>query len=215
MINKLIGYIEKLFEDAPKTKKILELKDEIKSNLIEKYNDLLTTGKTEEEAYNIVIAGIGDINELIDNLNEDNVYDLYEQKKVAKLKALAIMLYITSVIPVILFGYFFKSGGPIGVALMFLMVGAATAILVYTATSKPNYIKAEETLVEEFKEWKAGKSKEKAIRDAISSILWVMIVIIYLFISFIFNAWPFSWIIFLIGAAIDQIIKLLFQLKKE
>lgn len=215
MINKLIAYIERLFEDAPRTKKTLELKDEIKANCIEKYNDLLTTGKTEEEAYNIVVGGIGDINELIDTLNEDKNYDINEQKRAAKYKAIAIMLYIISVTPVIILDYFGEGAEIVGIFLMFLMIGVATAILVYTAASKPKYIKAEETLVEEFKEWQAEKSKEKAIRNTISSIFWTIIVAIYLFVSFLYNAWPFSWIIFIIGAAIDQIIKLIFQLKRS
>lgn len=214
MINKLIAYIEKLFENAPKNKKTTELKDEIKSNLIEKYNDLLTTGKTEEEAYTIVVGGIGDINELIDQLDDHrDCEDKYRRKR-AKYTAFAIMLYIISVVPVIFTDYFGEDENPFGIALMFLIVGIATAILVYQAASKPKYIKTEETMVEEFKEWQAERSKTKALRQTISTVLWLLIVMIYLFISFIFGIWAFSWIIFVVGAAIEQIIKLIFEMRK-
>lgn len=215
MINKIIIYIENLFENTPNNKKTIELKEEIKSNSIEKYNDLLLTGKSDEEAYKIVVESIGDINELIDVLNGQNNYEDKERKKRTKYTAFAIMLYIISVIPVIITDYFGDGDNPFGIALMFVFIGIATAILVYLAVSKPKYKKAEETMVEEFKEWQAEKSKTNAVRKSISTVLWLIITLIYLYISFIYGIWAFSWIIFVAGAAIDQIISLIFEIKKS
>ncbi|NJI82784.1 hypothetical protein GSQ54_22135, partial [Clostridioides difficile] len=42
-------------------------KDELFENLKEKYNDQIQDGKTEQEAYNSVISGIGDLSELIES----------------------------------------------------------------------------------------------------------------------------------------------------
>ncbi|MNI79789.1 hypothetical protein D3C73_1362700 [compost metagenome] len=81
--------------------------------------------------------------------------------------------------------------------------------------TSPKYLKKDETLVEEFKEWKAANSENVRIKKSITSAMWITIVAIYLVISFYFNAWPFSWIIFVIGAAIDQIISAAFDLKKR
>ncbi len=215
MINKLIAYIERLFESAPENKKTNELKDEIKANLIEKYNDLLSTGKSEEDAYTIVVGGIGDINELIDQLDDSYVYEDKDRQRRAKYTALAIMLYIISVVPVIFTSDMGEYGSAFGISLMFLIIGIATAILVYLAASKPKYMKVEETMVEDFKEWKAEKSKTKNLRNTISTLLWILITIIYLIISFAFGIWAFSWIIFIVGAAIEQIIKLIFEIRKS
>ncbi len=94
MINKLRDYVEQLFENAPQTPKVRDLKDELTADVIEKYNDLLVRGKTEEEAYNQVITGIGDISELIGQLQggssqSSTAEDTVERKRSAKLLALS------------------------------------------------------------------------------------------------------------------------------
>ena len=68
MRDRLRGYVESLFIDAPRTKKTVELKEEILQNLYDKYDDLLREGKTEEAAYNIAVAGVGDIIPLLEEL---------------------------------------------------------------------------------------------------------------------------------------------------
>ena len=45
MSEKLQKRIEELFENAPKTRKTNELKEELLANLIDKYNDLVDSGK--------------------------------------------------------------------------------------------------------------------------------------------------------------------------
>ncbi|WP_435790140.1 permease prefix domain 1-containing protein [Clostridium sp.] len=53
-----------LFEDSPQTNRARELKEELLANLMDKYNDLISCGKAEYEAFNIAISGIGDVDEL-------------------------------------------------------------------------------------------------------------------------------------------------------
>ena len=64
-----------MFENAPQTNRPRELKEELLANLMDKYNDLISSGKREEEAFNITISGIGDIDELVRELKEKDVYD--------------------------------------------------------------------------------------------------------------------------------------------
>ena len=221
MINKMKDYVNQLFEDAPQTKKVLDLKDELTADLIEKYNDLLADGKSEEEAYNMVISGIGDIDDLISQIDGGaesgrvSIDDSAERKKNALLVAAAVALYILSIVPVILADAVLGFGGDIGVVLMFIFIATATGLLVYRGASKPRYMKADETLVEEFKEWKSRKSKNQSVRNAISSAFWTSVVAIYLVVSFWFGIWSYSWLIFIIAAAIDQVIKAIFELKEE
>ena len=70
MEENLRQYVERLFADAPKTRKMLELREEIFMNLKEKYNDLRENGASEEEAYEIVKSSIGDVDELISSAND-------------------------------------------------------------------------------------------------------------------------------------------------
>ena len=64
MENKLRAYMDHLFQDVPNTKKAVEVKEEILQNIVDKYHDLVAEGKSEEAAYNIAIASIGDLDAL-------------------------------------------------------------------------------------------------------------------------------------------------------
>lgn len=72
MNEKLRKHIDLLFTDAPQSKATLEVKEELLANLLEHYNDIVESGKSEEEAYAIVISNIGDVRELIQNLKDGN-----------------------------------------------------------------------------------------------------------------------------------------------
>ena len=65
MRDKIEAYIEELFGKAPNTPQTRDLKEEILSNTLEKYEDLLASGTDEESAYKSAISSIGDIDELI------------------------------------------------------------------------------------------------------------------------------------------------------
>ncbi|MCL2860517.1 MAG: permease prefix domain 1-containing protein [Oscillospiraceae bacterium] len=226
MKDEIRKHVNKLFEDAPKTKRAYDLKEELISNLNEKYNDLVASGKTEKESYDNVIAGIGDVSELVSNLETSNPMNELEQnkwrKKTALIVSISIGLYILAIISCIVISVTFESVGVSGNDLMdaipaiaFLVIAAIpTCIIVYHFMSKPKYIKVDNTLVEEFKEWKSVKEKNVSTRKAISSVLWSIIVLVYLVISFVFNAWAYSWIIFIIGAVLRNIITLLIKLKE-
>ena len=64
MNKRIEAYVEALFADLPGEQYALDIKEELLSNLCEKYNDLIADGKTKEEAYSIVIASIGDVKDL-------------------------------------------------------------------------------------------------------------------------------------------------------
>ncbi len=217
MNQKLEKYVEELFNHAPKTKKVQELKEEILANLYDKYHDLIKSGRDENEAYNAAISGIGDVDELIQTLNDNDVMNQAlsqeEQKRSALLIAIAVMLYIMSPVPIILSGGL-PIFGEIGLMMMFVFVAIATGILIYNANSKPKYHKVNETIVEEFKEWKSHNKQIAKVKNSIISAMWAIIVALYFILSFAFGIWAYSWIIFIIGVAIDRIIKAYFELKE-
>lgn len=219
MNEKLRNYIEFLFEDAPKTKEVIELKEEMLQNLIDKYNDLVSEGKTSEAAYNIATASIGDVNDLIAQLKNRPTYQqgfekemLASKKRSALFTSIAVMLYIMSVIPVMLLGEI--GTGILGVVIMFILIAIATGLIVYNSMSKPKYLKKDQTVVEEFKEWKANSIEKNALYKSICGAMWSIIVVIYFIVSFMTMAWHITWIIFLIGSAIQGIIHAIFELRK-
>lgn len=221
MEDKLRAHMDHLFREVPVTKKSVELKEEILQNLVDKYHDLLAEGKTEEAAYNIAVASVGDISELLDSLKEgymsvnrevDEEYKNWK-KQSAILTPVAVMLYIMCVIPPIVADALHWNDA-IGVCGLFAFVAVATALLIYNNMSKPVVMKYDETMMEEFREWKTNQESRKHARKSINSALWSIIVVLYFVISFSTGAWYITWVIFLIGAAAENIIKACFDLKE-
>ena len=68
MKEKIRKHINELFKDAPKTRRAVELKEEMAQNTIEKYEDLIAEGHKEEDAFRIVVGSIGDVTELFEDL---------------------------------------------------------------------------------------------------------------------------------------------------
>lgn len=218
MKERLINHVESIFEDAPRTKAAHELKEELLSNSLSKYEDLIGSGENPETAYKNVISGIGDVSGLIEQLNRKNEIDpqLIEKSKMksAILVSSAVMLFILSLVPIIIISEHpgLETMGLIG---MLLMVSIGVALLVFNSLTKPEYLKKEETVVEDFKQWQSEKSQKKTLRAAISTLIWTITVIVYIIVSFATMKWYLTWVIFLIAAAIEAFITLIMSLRSE
>lgn len=218
MEQKLREYVENIFKNTPDTLKAVELKEEIIQNLIEKYHDLLSDGKTEQAAYNISIASIGDVNELLRGLNpQENSSD--DKKSFDKGKenhslrsavmiSVAVMLYILSVVPCILF----PDNEALAPSLMFIIIAIATGLIVFNANLKKRYKKSDDTIVENFKEWNQKEQSRKSLKRAINTIIWSLTLIAYFVISFTTGAWYISWVIFIMGITACGISNAIFEL---
>ena len=212
MEDKLRRYVESLFEETKPTKKAVELKEEMLQNLEDKYRDLLAEGKTPEAAFNIAVAGIGDVSALLRQLEEgfrsESEIERYEQarRRSAMLTAIAVMLYILSVLPVITVG---------SVPAMFIIVAIATGLLIYNNMTKPRHLQDSDTLVEEFREWQSDTHERKQMRGAISTALWSLILVLYFLLSFTTGAWHITWVIFIVGGLIESLINIFVALKSN
>lgn len=210
--------VNTLFQNAPNTKRANDLKDEIISNAEDKYEDLVKQGTSEEEALQTVIKEIGNVDELIEELNKNNpIHTQYVEearKKTGLIVSICVGLYILSIIACIVLD---ELGLPdfITASSFLSIAGVSTCVLIYHFMTKPKYTKYDDTIVEEFKEWKGKNDKNKEIKKTIDSIIWTLTVIIYLVVSFTFGIWYISWIIFLIASLIENIIKLIFKLGEE
>ena len=219
MEQQIRAYVDELFAETVPSRKSVELKEEMIQNLTEKYNDLLGEGKTPDAAFNIAIAGIGDVSYLLKDLEKDAtspaIMDENRQKS-AMITAISIMLYILSVVPLIILATLVRQSGAtiLGVVIMFIFIAGATGLLIYNSMTKPNYTKTNDTMVEEFKQWQYGSQAKKSLRSSVSCAAWALIVAIYFLISFPTDAWHITWIIFVLGAAVQSIINILFTVKK-
>lgn len=224
MKEKIIQHFNQLFEDAPKTRKALDLKQEMTQNALDKYADMLQEGYSEEDAYQNVIRSIGDVSELFQEVEEKNLLELPEKdrRKRAMLKAVAVGLYIFAGVIFLFFGFLEELPGnyteyaSLGLVLAGLICIAPTVMMVYAANMYPGYTKKKEPdMVEEYKEEKYLSNRDKAVKGAVSSIIWTLALVIYFVVSFLTYDWHITWVIFLIAGCVQSVAVLLFSLRKE
>ena len=133
-----------------------------------------------------------------ENLQEANKED--KNKYFARNIAIAVAMYIASVMMIVLFAQFGMA--EIGVCVFFGIVALATALLVYNGIT---YSKKEE--IQETKDEK----EEKLVKEIFDMIG----VIIYFIVSFLTMAWHLTWIIFLIMGLVNAIIGLIYNIKND
>ncbi len=147
MNSKIKNYIEVLFSDIPKTKKAIELKEEMLSNLSERFDDYIREGKSETQAYSLAVSGMGDVDELLDSVKPDATF-VSDAKKYRVRKArnttIAVTFFVLGVISLLtvagigeFMGSFEDFFGVIGLVSMLTLGGIGVAILIYTIMSMP------------------------------------------------------------------------------
>lgn len=213
MEERIRAYVDSLFRNTPPSQQAVELREELIQNLIEKYNDFITAGKSEEAAYNISIASIGDISGLLAGLGGQPVYEMNveppivpeaQKKRNAIITAVAVCLYIISFVPVILF-----DGNNIAVVIMLLMIAGATGLLIYNSSLNKRSVPGSDTVVGDFQQWRQVNGQKQQIYSVISTVLTVLTIVGYLLISFATSAWYITWIIFIISAAVRKVVKII------
>lgn len=206
MREQLIQYVNLLFAGSPDTH---EIRQEILQNTLDRYDDLISQGKSPEAAYRLAISGIGDINEILNSsaarlsptpsatVFQEDKKPVCQEKKA--MRAVAIGLYICCVIPLFVLGNI--GNGIMGLCFMFLMIAAATALIILAGDDEKD---------EEEKPKEMPKTElEKALKTSWG---WISLVI-YLGISFWSGAWYITWLVFPIMGAIKGIIKACMDLK--
>ncbi len=209
MREKLIAYIDYLFEKAPEQAE--ELKNEIKSNTLDRYDDLLSKGMSEDDAFYAATASIGDVNALLRDLYSSKPSIPAEKRSPARalMLSLAVALYILCVVPVIALE---GINDILGVCLMFVMIAVATALIIYRATAFKQRKNPDASQSEQIKTRELNRVEHNPAYHAISGALWTLAVAAYLIVSFGTHAWNITWLIFPIAVAVQNIIRSVFAL---
>ena len=207
MRDQLIQYVRLLFAGTPDS---YDMQQEILQNTLDRYDDLIAQGKAPEAAYRLAISGIGDINEIVGNVQtqpssapapvreqQEAPQDISKRKL---MMAISIALYICCVIPVLVLGD--VGNGVLGVCLMFVIIAAATVLMVMSSASKEN------------PEEKEDDEPKTELGKAVKSIWGIATLGIYLVISFWSGAWFITWLIFPIMGAVQGLVKAIIDLKE-
>ena len=209
MRDKLTDYVELLFAGAADAD---EIREEILRNTLDKYDDLVGQGKSPEAAYRLAISGIGDVNEILGNpqaspgpITPAHVFDGSSEHahKGPKMRAAAVAMYILCPVPLFILREI--GSGVIGLSLMFLLIAAATALLILAPKDPERASKDDRDEVEEFRN----------INPDLKKRIDTLALVLYFAVSFITKAWHVTWLIFPIKSCVFHLINAIYDLKEE
>lgn len=214
------AYVDELFSDVPNSQRAFEMKVELTQNLLDKYYDLVASGKSEEDAYNITVYGIGDISELLNELKMEEVranissntayYEAmaYFKRRSAMLISIGVMLCVCSLVPVIALSVIgsmtgiYGLGG-IGAALMFFFIGVAVGLFVWNGITHPKRSDPPEMIMDLYAR---RKSKAVSFVKIFDASYWSLLLAAYFLLSFFTGRWDITWIMFIAGPAVSAIV---------
>ena len=196
MRDQLIQYVSLLFAGAENCE---DTKQEILQNTLDRYDDLIAEGKTEEAAYRLAITGIGDINEILGQkdavLPAVTVAEAQTETDTAfkkLLRAIAVGLYILCPLPLIVLSELGMDTFGLCGLLCFVAVATVLMILGAKKQDSPEKEDADEPKSE------MGKS--------VSSLIWAIGLAAYLVLSFLTGAWHITWVIDPILGAVNALV---------
>ena len=207
MREQLTQYVNLLFAGAKDSD---DMHMEILQNTLDKYDDLVSQGKSPEAAYRLAITGIGDINEILGSkpISSHDIDPVLptasEDPKQKKIRGLAIALYIICALPVIVFCEYGHE--ILGLSITLVIVAIATYLIMITGRKEPE--------VEPKSKKEEPDTSQKMLRKTIHSLLDAIMLAVYLLISFKTKAWAVTWLIFPIFACISGLVDAIWDLKE-
>ena len=83
VMETILNYLNNMFLNLPETAEVKRAKEELAAMMEDKYNELLTDGKSDNEAVGIVISEFGNLQELAEEIGLE---DILNQEHAVKLK---------------------------------------------------------------------------------------------------------------------------------
>ena len=209
MRDQLTHYVDLLFAGAPNAS---EIKQEILQNTLDRYDDLISQGKSPEAAYRLAISGIGDINELLSGGEEPSAPQPSPapaaqtppspRPEEAKspvwrrvLQGIAVGFYILCPIPL------FVLQNELGLCGLLTLVAVGVVLQVIAGKDSPQE--------------PSPASPRKSLRSSISAVVWSVGLCVYFILSFTTRAWFITWVIFPLIGCVNGLIHACMDLKES
>ncbi|MEG0314608.1 MAG: permease prefix domain 1-containing protein [Erysipelotrichaceae bacterium] len=151
-MEKITMYVNNMFAILPNNKEVRKLKENILENMKEQYEELINEGKSEDEAFALVISKFGNIEEIKEELGINNIdesktifankhntpeYKMFKQK-FNKAMITGIGLIFLSIITVIALDAI-PAIAHVAPSVFFLLVGSGVCVLTYYGMENVQY----------------------------------------------------------------------------
>lgn len=171
--------------------------DELTEDLTEEYDKRVKAGMAELDAYRDVLKNIDAIRDMLEALPKtDDEIDRKDREGGRKnleriLGKISTCMWLCTVIVYLLFSLTY--GGWQVTWLIFLWSAIGQIIIGMV------------------KKYNRGRTLKKVFKSGLSGILWLLVTILYFFISFATGDWHITWVIFLLGALIQTFLGMFFD----
>jgi len=213
MESRIHAHIDSLFSGIAPDARVSEVKMELYMNTVDRYHDLLTEGKTPEDAFRGATERIGDVQEILASVgvpvapqkqvNSDKKKNNPKGKTRKKILRNQGCHIITMLMLCLYFILSFATSAWHITWLIFLILPAMENV--YCAIIDIVYAKAPDTPY-------VADPETKKLHNNLSGAIWLIVLIVYFIVSFTFSHWHLTWLIFPLGSAAQSLMFILLTL---
>lgn len=237
-MTKIQNYVENVFAGLPKTKEAVEMKLGIIDSMEEKYSELLSMGKNENEAFGEVIADFGSIEEIREELglaqpryesvlregshapsaplettdapSDPDDFNQF-QKKFRLAITTGVVFCILALIGTLVTERVSGEDSNAPAIVFFCFIAVAVGIFVYFGMQYSAY--ENKRAAQSARHTSQNRGNE--IVDALCGIIMLVATVIFLFLGFFGGLWHPGWVVFPIGGVICGIVDIVAKLWKK
>lgn len=167
---------------------------DLMDKLDREYDDHISGGKTELEAYREVSKRLDEIKQIVDSLPEDEEKET-EEERLDRMAGFRTLKRITGKMSTVLW----LSTVPVYLLYSMYTGRWATSWLIFLLAT------ISEILINSVVDWNnERKDHRKTARGVASSVLWLLTAVLYFVISFATGKWAITWMISILAAIIQQ-----------
>lgn len=223
-----------MFATVPQTPEVLTAKNNIAEMMTDKYEAFIAEGKSENEAFGIVVSEFGSIEEILAEMEtaktaQDATADFTVEHETANTYhytlpadfldeyddfarkfpiaiASGVVLCIAAVLALIVTGAIFDNG-ILSLTLFFALVAGAVAIFIYFGMQKDRYDKLYKQYEQEYApEATKEKNAQKKLAEMVSGLIMLVATGIFFILGGIFHVWRYAWVVFPLGGILCGIV---------
>ena len=150
-----------------------------------------------------LLTGVKKEEKEISNMEEQEKWKLQNRRKKAFGIGLSVLIYFIAIVWIMISIPVMRLNPIVSSAIFLLICGIATFIVVYSS------------IVYREKKKEEVVNPMTKLRKQITEIASMITLVIYLFVSFATMAWHITWLLWIVYALVEEIIKLIFLLRGE